>query len=347
MIDRKRKDIIKLFKEHGLSITIETNIKIVNYLDIQMNLNDNTYKPFRKANNLPLYIHKESKHPSSIIKKLPESISKRVSEISSNEAVFNNAKNIYNTALKSSGFNETLSYTPSTENNREKSHNRKRKIIWYNPPFSKNVKTNIGKMFFKLIKKHFPKENPLSKIFNKNTLKLSYSCMKNMSSIISSHNKTILEPNVDETGCNCKHKLECPVENKCLTKKVIYKAEVKNNKNEDTKIYIGLSENSFKERYRNHTKSFRHDKYKNETVLSKYIWDLKENDAMPIVKWSFIKTIKGKLNSNNCSLCLIEKFNIINLLDDKNLLNKKSEFISKCRHVNKFMIGSIRNDSMD
>ena len=98
-----------------------------------------------------------------------------------------------------------------------------------------------------------------------------------MSSIISSH-KTILEPNVDETGCSCKNKLECPVENKCLTKKVIYKAEVKNNKNEDTKIYIGLSENSFKERYRNHTKSFRHDKYKNETVLSKYIWDLKEND---------------------------------------------------------------------
>ena len=171
--------------------------------------------------------------------------------------------------------------------------------------------------------------------------------MKNMSSIISSHNKTILEPNVDETGCNCKNKLECPVENKCLTKKVIYKAEVKNNKNEDTKIYIGLSENAFKERYRNHTKSFRHDKYKNETVLSKYIWDLKENDAMPIVKWSFIKTIKGKSNSNNCPLCLIEKFNIISLLDDKNLLNKKSEFISKCRHVNKFMIGSIRNDSMD
>ena len=151
-----------------------------------------------------------------------------------------------------------------------------------------------------------------------------------------------MEPNVDETGCNCKHKFEYPVENKCLTKKVIYKAQVKNNKNEDTKIYIGLSENSFKERYWNHTKSFRHDKYKNETVLSKYIWDLKENDAMPIVKWSFIKTIKGKLNSNNCSLCFIEKFNIINLLDDKGLLNKKSEFISGCRHVNKFMIGSIR-----
>ena len=174
-----------------------------------MNLNDNTCKPFTIANNPPLYIHKESNHPSSIIKKLPESISKRVSEISSNEAVFNNSKNIYNIALKSSGFNETLSYTPSPENNREKSHNRKRKIIWYNPPFSKNVKTNIGRMFFKLIKKHFPKENPLSKIFNKNTLKLSYCCMKNMSSIISSHYKTILEPNVDETGCNCKNKLEC------------------------------------------------------------------------------------------------------------------------------------------
>ena len=40
-------------------------------------------------------------------------------------------------------------------------------------------------------------------------------------------------------------------------------------------FYIGASEN-FKLRYRNHEKSFRNKIYANETVLSKYIWQLKD-----------------------------------------------------------------------
>ena len=51
---------------------------------------------------------------------------------------------------------------------------RKRKIIWHNPPYSANIKTNIGKTFLNLIKnKHFPKTNKLQKIFNRNTVKIS------------------------------------------------------------------------------------------------------------------------------------------------------------------------------
>ena len=34
---------------------------------------------------------------------------------------------------------------------------RKRKIIWFNPPYSKNVQANVGKIFLRYIKKHFPK----------------------------------------------------------------------------------------------------------------------------------------------------------------------------------------------
>ena len=63
---------------------------------------------------------------------------------------------------------------------------RKRKIIWYNPPYSANIKTNIGKTFLNLIKnKHFPKTNKLHKTFNRNTVKISYNCMSNIPSIIS------------------------------------------------------------------------------------------------------------------------------------------------------------------
>ena len=64
------------------------------------------------------------------------------------------------------------------------SRNRSRNIIWFNPLFSQNVKTNIGKLFLKLVKKHFPKHHRLHKLFNPNTVKLSYSCMSNMSSFI-------------------------------------------------------------------------------------------------------------------------------------------------------------------
>ena len=38
--------------------------------------------------------------------------------------------------------------------------------------------------FLKLLKQHFPKSYRLHKIFNKNTVRVSYSCMNNVSSII-------------------------------------------------------------------------------------------------------------------------------------------------------------------
>ena len=54
---RKRKIIIKIFKECGLSITFEVNKKIVDFLDVRFNLNEQTYEPYRKPNNEPVYIN--------------------------------------------------------------------------------------------------------------------------------------------------------------------------------------------------------------------------------------------------------------------------------------------------
>ena len=65
-------------------------------------------------------------------------------------------------------------------------------ITWYNPPSNSSVKTNLGRKFLNIVDKCFPKNHPLHKIFNRHTLKLSYSCMPNMKSIIASHNKTLL-----------------------------------------------------------------------------------------------------------------------------------------------------------
>ena len=71
-------------------------------------------------------------------------------------------------------------------------------MIRFNAPYSMNVETNIGKTFLKLVKKHFRRNNIFHKIFNKNTIKISYSCMRNISSIRASHNKSILRPKAKE-----------------------------------------------------------------------------------------------------------------------------------------------------
>ena len=150
-------------------------------------LDNNAYKPFHKEYNKPLYINKHSNNSPSILKQLPKSIEKRISETSSNKDIFDESIKPYKDALKESGFSEALNYIAPTTNKKQK--NRKRKIIWFNPPFSKSVKSNIGRIFLRLLSKHFPRNHTMHKIFNRNTVKISYSCLKNISSIISSHNR--------------------------------------------------------------------------------------------------------------------------------------------------------------
>ena len=233
--DRIRKDITKHFKQHGLNITIQTNLKIVNYLDVTFNLTNESYYPYRKPNNQPLYINTKSNHPPNIIKQLPAAINRRISDISCNETEFNKAKPIYEHALKSSGYDQPLTYSNNNNNNPAATRtrkNRKRNIIWYNPPYNKNVQTNIGKTFLKLINKHFPKNHKFHKIFNKNNLKLSYSCTENMETIISKHNKKVTNESPTTTPdntCNCRKKEECPLNKYCLTTSVIYNAHVTTN----------------------------------------------------------------------------------------------------------------------
>ena len=74
--ERLRKNVVKIFKDCWLSITSKTNLKIVDYLDVTFGLQNNSYKPYRKPDNLPVYIQKHSNHPPTILKELPKSIVK-------------------------------------------------------------------------------------------------------------------------------------------------------------------------------------------------------------------------------------------------------------------------------
>ena len=191
-----RKKIIALFKNEDPSITIEINLFETDFIDVTFNLAAGKSFPFRKSNNQPLYINVKSNHPPNILRDLPSVINKRFSDLSCNEEEYEKAKPLYQTALNESGYKTTLTYTKTTNvNNR----NRARNIILFNPPRSQNVKTNIGKAFIKLVKKHFPRGHKLYKIFNRNTLKLSYSSMSSISSVIKQNNYRVLSTaeNVD------------------------------------------------------------------------------------------------------------------------------------------------------
>ena len=82
----------------------------------------------------------------------------------------------YNGALKNNGFNEILKFSPTIPTRRH----RRKNITWFNQSFSVNVKTNVGKLFLTLLQKHFPGHHKYHKSFNKNNVKISYSCIPNM-----------------------------------------------------------------------------------------------------------------------------------------------------------------------
>ena len=149
-VERLKKKIVKIFKESSLSITIEYNLKSVDFLYATIDLVNNTYKPYRKPNNEPQYINKQSNHPPNVLKQLPKSIEKRVSENSSNIDVFNESIHTYNDALIKSNFREKLTYKASTSKNifeENQKRKRKRNIIWLNPPYSKTSKQMLEKPF--------------------------------------------------------------------------------------------------------------------------------------------------------------------------------------------------------
>ena len=68
---------------------------------------------------------------------------------------------------------------------------------------------------------------------------------------------------------------------------------------------------------------------------------------MPAITFSIAKRVEGNTFINNCNLCLSEKASIIRNVDDANMLNKTSEFISKCRHINKRLLNRVKDDSSD
>ena len=115
-----------------------------------------------------------------------------------------------------------------------------------------------------------------------------------------------------------------------------------NDCNDEEKFYFGLADTTFKERYRNHIRDFKHEKYENSTELAKYLWQLRSDNISFSFKWTIITKLYGSPNPLLCKLYLTEKLWIINYLNDENMLNKKSELLSRCRHFKKHLLGNAK-----
>ena len=106
-------------------------------------------------------------------------------------------------------------------------------------------------------------------------------------------------------------------------------------------IHIGLCDTTFKLRYRNHVCSFKNERYKHATELSKYIWSLKDKSIPYNIKWRKVKQARSYSNiSKRCNLCLWEKYFII-YKPDMLTLNNRSELVSNCRHSKKFLLKNV------
>jgi hypothetical protein len=136
--------------------------------------------------------------------------------------------------------------------------------------------------------------------------------------------------------------MNCPLPGNCRIQSVVYKCEV-TTPSHPKKVYIGLTEKEFKQRYNGHNQSFKNNKYKHSTTLSTYIWSLKEQNITPSINWSIVKRAKPYSNTTkSCPLCLQEKLEILCYDNKSELLNKRTEIIAKCRHMNKFSLSKCK-----
>ena len=168
---------------------------------------------------------------------------------------------------------------------------------------------------------------------------------ENLSSIIKTHNNFNNEKITPRDQCNCKNKNNCPLDVNCQTSDIIYKCIPSTTLNPD-KIYPGTAEGNFKKRYYNHKTSFKNREKANDSTLSKYVWEVKDKyKETPFLKWSIVKSVSVYSTvTKKCLLCLHEKLKI-NYPNQEELLNKRSELIMKCCHVNKYLLSNCKNNN--
>ena len=354
------KKIHAVFKSEDLTVKIEGLAKSIEYLDVKMHLDTGEYEPFRKEETLPKYVNRDSNHPPAIIRNLPEMIEKRVSGLSSSQAMFDRHASFYNRALRESGYKYEIKYNAQTNQNPPKRHReRYPNKYWFNPPFNMAVVTRVGEHFLKLIDKHFPKGSKFHKYFNRRTVKVSYCCCKNVASHIAQRNHKVMrsQEEEEEVLCKCKEKdrtafgrlteaemdkkkNECPLPGECQKKEVVYQAIVTSGTEQWN--YFGETSQAFRRRWSGHKGNIRKEGDKG-TALSAKVWELKKAGRNYVIENKIVrKAHPHKTGDSVCDLCLTEKTCIVLghrapsdlfvLPQGCGLLNVRDELLGHCPH---------------
>ncbi len=194
-------------------------------------------------------------------------------------------------------------------------------------------------MFLKLLDKHFPPNHKYRSIFNRQTIKISYSTTPNFKAIISRPKTPVIE-----SVCNCRNPTNCPLAGSCNAKEVVYQAKVisasPSSRTETVKTYVGMTSCTFKKRFYNHTASFVNASKANNTKLSGHIWQLKETNTDYRIFWNILERSKSYINgSRRCDLCTAEKITILHATTPpSNCLNARTEIMTGCPHFGKFLL---------
>ena len=144
-----------------------------------------------------------------------------------------------------------------------------------------------------------------------------------------------------EKPCNCRGgAANCPLGGKCLSEKsIVYSCKVTRLDDFTVETYTGLTEGPFKQRLYGHNSNFKKKKQRNRTMLSKYVWYLKDNNVPYQLTWSILGRAKGfNPVTGVCRLCLLEKYFIMYNSKDATL-NSRHELFNSCRHKWKHTLG--------
>ena len=148
-----------------------------------------------------------------------------------------------------------------------------------------------------VLSKHIPKDHQMHIVLNKNFIKICYSRMNSMGSVLSSHDKM----------WNIK------------TKQISLGS---NSRNKDITNYNDHKyKTTFKQHDSNHTHDLRHAKYQHSNELTTYIWQLENNNFNHSIKSSLVPKLYDYATSLLCKLCLVKTYGITKYFEDAKLLN--------------------------
>ena len=164
---------------------------------------------------------------------------------------------------------------------------------------------------------------------------MSYRCTPSLGRKIAAHNARILTSDTNRSvkskPCNCRNKDLCLVAGKCQEAGVVYQTIVRRSDGV-VDYYVGLTENTFKDRWTKHKSSFRTRNPKNASGLSRYIWKLEDENIDYELEWKIISRAKPyDPASGVCRLCVREKYYII-FKPHMATINCRNEVAGPCLH---------------